>query len=128
MIPRFTLDDARRDIALDRHTFDPGPLLLILRNPVPPRRLQYVVTWEEWNAEAERRGYDAEVQHTPIGDFVRVRSKPGWWKERNDAYKAWLAATERQQEFRPRYPRKRRGQAARAEARARSGTTRAFSM
>ena len=120
MYPRMTYEDAIRQVSLKRIPVDHGPLLRVLKQPVSQRNQEFVVTWEEWNAEAERetRGYDAEIQHHPtMGDFVHVRSKPGMWAKRQAEFKRWMKQQSEAGGIKVSYRRKRRGSRAKATRR-----------
>ena len=111
MYPRMTYQEALTMYAAGLVPVDHGPVLRILRQPVARRNLTYVVTWEEWNEEAEKehRGYDAEIQHHPTrGDFAHVRSKPGSWSRRRVEFRRWLRESARRGQRRVTYRRRRR--------------------
>ncbi|MGA7861356.1 MAG: hypothetical protein WCB19_05810 [Thermoplasmata archaeon] len=91
MFERWTEAEVRAAFDMGRYPVDVGPRLAVLRKPVAPRTLPFVVTWDEWNAEAEKptRGYDAEIQRGKDGVvYAHVRSKPNVWEARKKAY--WL--------------------------------------
>jgi len=89
--PRASQSDVLRSQALGIQFVDIGPRLAILRKPVASENQRYVVSWEDWNEEAERRGYDAELQTGPDGsDYAHVRSKPGAWEGRRKEYRDYL--------------------------------------
>ena len=94
MFPRGTQTEVLRAQVAGVPYVDVGPWLAILRQPIASENLRYVTTWDEWNEEAERRGYDAELQTGPNGaEYAHVRSKPGTWKVRRKEYEDHLRVT-----------------------------------